>query len=275
MEDSARLRLPYCGTAPAPAELWARWNLDPILIAVLALFLVLYVLGCARLEACGRSAPDRAARRRFLAGWLIGAAALVSPLCALSVALFTARIAQHMILSLIAVPLMASARPGAVLTGLWGHAKSFPPPRRVFSAAALFAVLLWLWHTPALYAASFGPHAVYWAMHVSLIGAALWLWCALLSHERRELPRIVVAAFASFMQMGLLGALITLAPRLLYTQHLLTASRWNLTPLADQQLGGVIMWVPACVAFLGIAVLALARVITETPALAPAGDLRR
>ena len=72
----------------------------------------------------------------------------------------------------------------------------------------------------------------------------------------------------SSVQMGLLGALITLAPRALYAPHALTTTAWGLTPLQDQQLGGSIMWVPGCVVFLAVAMLALRRLLGQ-PRFAP------
>src|SRR3569832_23154 len=94
-------QLPYCGSAPNPGELLARFNLDPILIITLALIAGAHV-------ASVRTAADKV---RAAAGWFVAAAAFISPLCALSVSLFSARIAQHMILILLAAPLIASARP--------------------------------------------------------------------------------------------------------------------------------------------------------------------
>ena len=63
--------------------------------------------------------------------------------------------------------------------------------------------------------------------------------------------------------MGFLGALITLAPRAVYAPHALTAAAWGLTPLGDQQLGGIIMWIPGCLVFLVFALLALAPALSD------------
>jgi putative membrane protein len=74
------------------------------------------------------------------------------------------------------------------------------------------------------------------------------------------------AGFASSVQMGFLGALITLASRAVYTPHALTTAAWGLTPLQDQQLGGLIMWVPGCLVFLAFALLAMAPVLSDVEA---------
>jgi len=118
-------------------------------------------------------------------------------------------------------------------------------------------VLLWFWHAPAPYAATFASPVAYWAMHVSLFGAALWLWSGLLDRTPARLVLTLGASLVSTVQMGLLGALITLAPRPVYGPHALTTAAWGLTPLQNQQLGGGIMWVPGCVVFLATSILVL------------------
>lgn len=230
-------QLPYCGTPPVPAELWSRWNLDPILLGVLVALMIWHA---RRVALSGAAGPHPRARRGcFIAGWAALTLGLVSPICALSVALFSARIAQHMWLVLIAAPLLALAsaparerRDAPVQDGM----------RSPLSAATVFAACLWLWHSPRLYALTFSSDVTYWLMHITLIGSALWLWRSM--NLGNGLARTGIA-FLTFLQMGLLGALLTLAPRVLYAPHMLTASNWGLSPLEDQQLGGLIMWIPA------------------------------
>ncbi|MBV9862683.1 MAG: cytochrome c oxidase assembly protein [Alphaproteobacteria bacterium] len=265
---------PYCGPAASPALLWSRWNFDPVLIAALAAVALLYALGSAHLARRG-GGPGRGERAGFYAGWCFAALALMSPLCALSVSLFAARVGQHMILTLLAAPLVALGRPGTAIAAVCGlgSSSSFWTRPAPLAAAGLFAALLWLWHAPGPYAATFASTPVYWAMHLSLFGSALWLWQALLAAPRRALMRQVAAGVISSTQMGLLGALITLAARPLYTPHLLTTAAWGLGPLQDQQLGGGIMWVPGCFAFLAAAALAFWPIIARGDLIraAPAG----
>jgi putative membrane protein len=234
----------YCGAPPAVDQLWARWNLDPLLI----ISLVIALSACMILRPAIGSRDRDAYRRRSLClygGWAIAAAALLSPLCALSVSLMTARVAQHMVLAAVAAPLVAL-----------GFAR--PRPARPFEAvvaAAVFAGALWFWHAPAPYEATFRSTAIYWAMHLSAFGAALWLWSAGLAAGIRRLGDALAAAALTSLQMALLGAILTFADRPLYAQHLLTTQAWGLSPLADQQLAGVVMWIPAGV-ILAIAVIA-------------------
>jgi putative membrane protein len=118
-------------------------------------------------------------------------------------------------------------------------------------------MLLWFWHAPGPYATTFSSTLAYWSMHFTVFGSALWLWHGLLADGAGSMIRTVAAGVISSAQMGFLGALITLAPRAFYEPHALTTRIWGLTPLQDQQFGGVIMWVPGCAIFLGIAMLAL------------------
>lgn len=232
--------LPYCGAPPDPASLLHRFNWDPRLIAAL--------LGLAALQwlALHRRRDQQAG---FI-GWGVAGCALLSPLCALSVALFSARIAQHMLLILGAAPLIALATP--------------PDPRgaarlRLWAACLAFFVALWFWHMPRPYDATFTSAVLYWLMHLTLSGSAIWLWYELL-HPARDtsVERVLVGALTS-MHMGLLGAVLTSASRPLYFFHLTTTQVWGLTALEDQQLGGVFMWVPGIILFLWAAMRTLGR----------------
>lgn len=252
--------VPYCGTPPDPETLLARWNLDPVLVASLLAILALYELGVRRAHARGGPAPRGWEHACFLAGWLLGSLALVSPLCALSVSLFAARVGQHMILTLVAAPLVIAGRPAEAIAGLRqarAHVRAAPRSTAPLAAAGVFALLLWFWHAPVPYDATFASTLVYWTMHVTLIGAALWLWAGLLDRNATRTASAVAAGVISSLQMGFLGALITLAPHPAYAPHFLTSAAWGLSPLQDQELGGAIMWVPGCAVFLAVAMMML------------------
>lgn len=261
----------YCGLPPSPDAIWARWRLDPLVLAVLFGWLATYAFGARALRYTSRRLSTREIAF-FCTGWAIATLALVSPLCPLSVSLFSARATQHVILTLLAAPLVVAGRPldAAVAAYLievddriWPQRVSAYPMR----AAALFTIMLWLWHSPLAYAATFASTALYWTMHVTLFGSACWLWSALLRRES-ALVGGLLASIASSVQMGLLGALITLSPRAFYSPHFLTTDAWGMTPLQDQQLGGVVMWVPGCTVFLLVATIALARCLTRGRAAA-------
>jgi putative membrane protein len=232
--------IPYCGAPPLPSEILGRFNLDPVLIGSLLILACLHVRAVWQSGVAGYVAG----------GWCIAGAALVSPLCALSVSLFSARIGQHMVLILIAAPLIA--------LGL--------PPRgsrhsrwRSWTAAGAFFGLLWFWHMPLPYEATFTSTPVYWSMHVTLFGSALLLWREILHHSGEQAFEALAVGVLSSMQMGLLGAILTLAEHPLFTPHLLTTQAWGFTPLEDQQLGGALMWVPGIVLFLWTSLRSLQR----------------
>lgn len=216
----------YCGPAAIPDDLWARWNVDPVLMAVLVAMALAVVLGrCKDVRA----------------GW--GALALlivvfISPLCALSSALFSARVLHHVLLIAGVAPLLALAF----------------PVRRLGSPSlamlvGIHAVVLWLWHAPAAYAWGLESVPAYWLMQLTLLGSAWLLWRGVLS--RGSQGGALLALVATIGQMGLLGALIVFAPQPLYGVHLTSTEAWGLSPLADQQLAGLLMWVPAMLPYLG------------------------
>jgi putative membrane protein len=237
---------PYCGDPPTVSALMGRWNLDPVLIAVLVTGLLVW----AQLNA-ERARPPAWRQAAFLTGWALGAAALISPLCALSVSLFSARVGQHMLLTTLVAPLMALGLP-APQSGLL---------RNPLIAALAFTAAFWVWHAPGPYTATFQSDAVYWAMHLTTFGAALYLWRAVFNAPRHRLIEALAATFIAGFQMALLGAVITFLPRAVYPPHLLTTLAWGLTPLQDQQIAGVIMWVPAGALFAGAILAPLALIL--------------
>ncbi|HEY5803370.1 MAG TPA: cytochrome c oxidase assembly protein [Lysobacter sp.] len=224
----------YCGPAALPGDLWSRWNFDPLTI------LVLLLLAAA-------VARHRAGNQR--AGW--GAVAVmvvvfVSPLCALSSALFSARVLHHVLLIAVVAPLLAKAFPRANMSRV---------PFAVLVAA--HAVIVWLWHTPGAYTWGLASVTAYWVMQLTLLATAWMMWRAILAPST-QVGTALVALAATIAQMGLLGAVIVFAPRPLYVLHFASAYAWGFDPMSDQQLAGLLMWVPAMVPYLiaGISIAA-------------------
>lgn len=231
--------IPFCGTPPLPGELFMRWTLDPRLLAGLAAGLW---IGLAH-------APYR---RRFVCAWGLVAILFVSPLCAASMALFSARVGQHILLALVAAPLLASALPVLRI------APMIP--------AIVFAGLFWAWHFPVPYAATLAGDLAYWAMHGSLFGAATVVFAAL-----RAAPAagVLPAAFTAAQLTGF-AAVLTLSPEPWHPWHDLTTAPYGLTALADQQLAGALMWVAGGALFLALVGGLAARFLHEVEA----GELR-
>jgi len=222
--------VPYCGAAPGPAEWWARWNGDPWLIAIL--FAAALLL-------------RRGPRTAHLA---LGVAAIlfVSPFCALTSAMFAARAAHHFVLLAVLAPLIA-----------WSL------PVRAGGLAAWTAVstlILWIWHAPPLYAAALSHDTVYWLMQLSLLGSAVGFWRAV---RAAAPPQAAAGLLAYMVQMGLLGALLAFSSFAFYAPHALTTVAWGMSPLADQQLAGLIMWVPGAAAYLAAAILLMRGMLVE------------
>ncbi len=116
--------------------------------------------------------------------------------------------------------------------------------RSVWPWVAALTAALWGWQAPSPYAATFATDPVYWAMHLTTFAAALGLWRAVVHAPPRRLGAATAALVATGGQMALLGAVLVFAGRPLYAPHWLTTMAWGLTPLADQQLGGAIIWLP-------------------------------
>jgi putative membrane protein len=234
----------YCGPAALPADLWLRWNTDPLLLAVLGA--IGFVI------ASGRSADARA-------GWAALSLMLivfVSPLCALSSALFSARVTHHIILIAAVAPLLARA---FALPRL-GYAPLVP-------VVAAHAVVVWLWHAPGPYTWGLATVPAYWLMQTTLLGSAWLMWRGVFAPG---LPTgaALMALVATIGQMGLLGALIVFAPAPLYVVHFASTAAWGLTPLADQQLAGLLMWVLAMIPYLAAGLwLAWSSLRVREPAL--------
>lgn len=243
---------PYCGAAPSAAELLSRWNLDPVLLLCLFALVSLHAAGLAR---AGISIHDRKIKY-FSTVWLLVFALFISPLCALTSALFSVRVAHHVILIAVVAPLFVLSLPDTVRTF------RSPAPITGF-IAALHACIVWYWHAPASYAAALGSHAIFWTMELSLLLSAVLLWAALLS-VKNSAGEVLPALLASVIQMGLLGALITFARAPLYAPHFGTTEMWGMSALGDQQLAGLLMWVPAAIPYLFAALTRLSSLFEES-----------
>jgi len=231
--------LPYCGPAPDPGALLSAWNTDPVLWAAIV---IATGLGSVHLR---RTAAEPARQRAFAGAAAMAVVVFVSPLCALTVALFTARTLHHLVLIGLLAPLLAVAL----------------PLRRIPAGAAFLGLsaALWAWHVPVIYAATWDHVAVYWAMQATLLVPAWAGWSAVFMRRGGLSGAIAssvpLAALAG--QMGLIGAILTFAPRPLYLEHLAFTEAFGMTLLADQQLAGLVMWVPGMVPFALIAALIL------------------
>jgi len=265
------------GAPLAPHDLWRAWTLEPAVVLGLALAAGGYARGLRRLRR-RRAAGGPVRRwgaRAFWAGWAVLALALVSPLHALGGALLGAHMAQHELLMVAAAPLLVLGRP--VLVALWalpagarrgiGRLAAAPPVRatsraiaRPLPATLIHGAAIWVWHAPSLYQATLGSEAAHALQHAAFLGTALLFWWALIhgSAGPRGYGVAVLCVFLTALHSGALGALLTLSPSLVYPRYAAGAALWGLTPLEDQQLAGLIMWVPGGLAYLAGALALLA-----------------
>lgn len=294
--------------AVAPSDLAGSWTFEPALLATLAVAAFVHWRGRARLGR--RIAGPREKRRAvaFYAGLTVLAGALMSPLDALAHALFSGHMAQHLLLMVVAAPLLVYARPTAALvaglpaggrdmvrrsglrdpnaqSGLRGAAHALANPVVVWIIGTL---ALWAWHMPALYEAALAHGPVHVLEHASFLGAAGLFWTVVFaSGTRRGLPRpvAIVLVFASGVQGSALGAVLLFASTPLYNVHAEGARVWDVSPLADQQLAGALMWSPPALLYIVVMGWLLVRWFDEMESasasasapdrlLAPAGEAR-
>jgi putative membrane protein len=246
------------------------WSFDPFVTIPLGVSGALYATGVARLWA--RAGIGESVKRWqavcFAAGWLSLLAALVTPLHELGEHLFTAHMIEHEVLMAVAAPLLALSRPiGAFLYAFpksWRHRLSRSAGARWISvpwgwltrpldATILHGAAIWIWHTPALFDATVTNESLHRLQHISFLVTALFFWWALFRRTRRDYGLGAIHVAATMVHTSILGALIALSPRLLYVVQTKDAPAFGLTPLEDQQLGGLIMWVPAGTLYAAIA----------------------
>ena len=258
----------------APSSLWTAWSWEPAVLTCLLISGVLYGAGVRRLWARRAGAGIRRwEAASFAAGWLAIVVALVSPLHALGSSLFSAHMAQHELLIGVAAPLLVLGRPlvpflwslspeGRRATGKLSRNKRIRAGwgflTRPLVAFVVHAVALWVWHLPGPYQSTLHSELMHSAQHASFIITALFFWWTIFGARHGALGHGVAVfyLFATALQTGALGALLTFAPTLWYPEYGATSLLWGLTPLDDQQLGGLIMWIPGSIPYV-IAGLAL------------------
>nr|WP_179283283.1 cytochrome c oxidase assembly protein [Bordetella genomosp. 9] len=248
---------------------------EPWVVGLLLLSLLLYLAGYLRLRARRAHDPepnegDQARFRQllaFLGGWLALCVALVSPLDTLSSLMFSAHMVQHEMLMIVAAPLLVIGRPLAVWLWAFPHAWRRPvahawrwrPLLSVWHlltgalvAWLLHAAALWLWHVPRFFQAALADPTIHAWQHASFLASALLFWWPIFGMPRRAAPGgyAMLALFTTMVHTGALGALLTLAPGLWYPAYIEPAAALGIDPLRDQQLGGLVMWVPGGLAYL-------------------------
>ncbi len=282
---------------------WQDWNWDPVILLNLVLLFWLYQRGWQKLQLGHASHSGRSsetARQRLTVPWrrtvLVGAIgvlalALISPLDLLGEQLGWAHMVQHMVLMTVAAPLLMLAAPGLIcLCGL-------PPAARRLCLAIrrrlgrdfqrwtwsplavwfLYAVATWGWHLPEFYQAALRDPWIHDLQHLTFFISACLFWRVLLDPMgRRKLAGglAVLYLFTTTLHATVLGVLMTLAPVAWYGDYERTVHWWGLSALEDQQIAGLIMWMPACATYLIVAIALFAKALEERPGELPHPLLR-
>jgi len=249
---------------------------DATLAVLLAGVAVLYARGVVRIwRRAGMGRGVRVADAvRFALGMIAVAVALLSPIDALADRSFALHMIEHELLMVVAAPLLVLARP--LEASVWGLPRdarrgiaSFArAPALVGFWAALtgpvaatlvHAIVLWVWHVPALFVAALGSLPLHVLQHVCFFASALAFWWAVVGGAtRRPAPLSLACLFATMLQTSALGALLTFASSPWYADPLQMRA-FGLSPLEDQQLGGLVMWVPGALAYVVVALWIVAR----------------
>lgn len=248
-----------------PPTLATAWTLTPWTLLPLLLVVVLYATGCVRRWThTGVGRADLAAAGAFACGVLTVLLALVWPLDAFAAYALSAHVAQHMTLLALAPPLLLAGRPGAVMGAAvpGDRVARRLLPRWLDGAATALAPAtvahvgtMLAWHLPAATSAALASEPVHRAMNASVLLAGLWFWSAVWRRLRARDGGAVgglVALVTAMMMMGFLGALLTFAPRLLYPAYSDRTLLLGIDPAPDQQLAGLLMWVPSGVPYLAV-----------------------
>jgi putative membrane protein len=223
---------------------------------------------------------SRAEVLSFGAGLAVLALMLVLPLHAWGRLRFAPHMAEHELLTIVAAPLLAAGRPGVPyllalsLSGRrWiGRWIINGGARRLWRAVvhpgvawALHGAALWLWHAPSLFEAALRSEAIHYLQHATLLTTALLFWASILPRRADTKARVVgvFSLFTTSMHSTLLAALLTLSPTVWYASYAIAAERPGPSALEDQQLAGLIMWVPAGLVYVAAALALCAAVLRD------------
>jgi putative membrane protein len=251
-----------------------QWSGEPSVVIPLVIGAVWFARGRGRLVR--RARERRGSRRRARCYWMAIATlaiALLSPIDAIAASLFSAHMVQHLLLIFVAAPLFALGAPAPELWwGLpdrtrmiaarwWRRAKGVRYGWRLLTAPAtvfvMHAAAIWFWHLPAPYEAALHNDAIHALEHLSFLGTAVLFWWLVFQpagHRRLAYPFAVVFVVATMLHSGVLGGLMMYAPEPWYPSHIAGAAAWHVSALEDQQLAGLLMWIPAGFVYIGVAI---------------------
>lgn len=256
--------------AASPTDVWSRWNLNPIV--TLGLFIAVWMYGRGWIAI-----NDQVSVQPNIPGWRIAAygvgiltviIALLSPLNALSNTLFSAHMAQVVLLFAVAPMLLMLGKPGYVytwsipITWRWKLGRIFrnramKSVGKLFRKAAvvwtLHTLILWAWHIPELYDLTLRSPFFQSVAQIAALVVGLLYWRVVILCIQHQTSGTLL--LGSIIQTSLLGALMTFSPTAWNALHIFYVESWGLTVLGDQQIGGLLMWLPMLGIYLGTALI--------------------
>ena len=274
-------------------ELWAAWSFDPLVVVLLLASATVYTIGVYKLWHESSTGSAISVRGAFLSAWLavachrtrltdtqLGRSAVFRPhdtardpdACVGSAD--RARTAAHRgdvgDAASVATQGRSAVRNDAI-SSTW---EFFTGPTVAFIVHGL---ALWIWHIPFLFQATLESDLVHTLQHASFLGSALLFWWAIIYGKRgvASYGAGVLYLFITSIHSGILGAFLTFTKRLWYPIYAPTAAGWGLSPLEDQQLGGLIMWVPAGIVYIVAALFMFAAWINASERIAVRNKARR
>ena len=244
------------------------WSFEPGVVGPLILLGAWYARGVYVMRARSTRAPRSTAIAAFAAGWLTVVIALLSPVHEVSEQLFSMHMVQHELLMTLAAPLLVASGPGPALLWALGP-RARPALVRVvrssvvrhtwhgftqpFAAWLIQGIIIWVWHAPFLFEATLRSDLVHAVQHLAFVGSAVAFWWSIMHGRRAARGLAILSLFTTAVHTGVLGALMTFARTPWYPAYGGGPAAWGLTPIADQQLAGLIMWIPASTAYLVVA----------------------
>jgi putative membrane protein len=277
--------LGHAGRPLAPHDLWGAWTFEPLVLVGLAGAIWLFARGLARSRVV-----DLRRAWCFAGAVLTIVVALVSPLDSLSGSLASAHMTQHILLVLVAAPLLVLSAPaGTLLRGMpgpvlralgrWRARPRLAAPLRPFRDPVVAWVVsvgtLWFWHASVPYDAAVNDSFVHALEHATFLLTSVMFWASVAGIRARRAGN---TGFAMILVLGMaiqsvfLAALITFSTTPWYSAYATTTRVWGLSPLQDQQLAGVIMWVPGGVVYVAAGLALLVAWLREAERPAPIAE---
>jgi putative membrane protein len=235
---------------------WVKWSIHPSTVIGIFALAALYLWRAGHAPP-GEQPPDAARKFSFFAGLFLMFACLNGPLHDLSDDyLFSAHMVQHLLLTLVMPPMLIYGVSGWMLRPLLANRILGPIARKITRPSWCFVIFnlsIALWHIPYFYNAAMANHNIHIVEHLIFMASAVLMWWPLTS-QLPELPRLpypgqLLYTFLLSLPMSVVAVYITFADHILYPAYSSAPRIFPLSPMEDQMLGGLIMWIPGTMIF--------------------------